>query len=374
MSLTMAGVDSALQTVAKIFNNFKDATSYYSNNSLPDVTKLTRVEPLVIISKDCMNLEYCGAIQQSMLTIFCAHYLQSIDFMCKVQNVNVVKILDRLNPNRDESGFLLTERVSRESASLSQESFKWSLDKAKQRSLSLEHSEDTLKANRELVDLSVGKQLNVELILPQTDKTGENLAGAEPQVVELMVNVRLIASSVPNNTLVHLLGRGASENEFTERFQTWLSRSGRIRFVQDLIFCQDLIDEAKRAAISDKSGTMQEVLRRVANAKKYGVMTKNPSMAAASSMYVISKAIAQEVEAKVGSLKNAKAREVVFDKTYAMVIAVVDPEWESVTFYTRGIEKGSEVSVRELKTASQRKGTDIADVMKMMSAGSQLSL
>lgn len=374
MSLTMAGVDSALQTVAKIFNNFKDATAYYSNQSLPDVTKLTRVEPLVIISKDCMTLEYCGAIQQSLLTIFCAHYLQSIDFMCKVQNVNVVKILDRLNPNRDESGFLMTERVSRESATLSQESFKWSLDQAKNRLLSLEHSEDTLKANRELVDLSIGKQLNVQLVVPQTDKSGNNLAGSEPQTIDLMVNVRLIASSVPNATLVHLLSRGAPENDFTERFQTWLSRSGRIRFVQDLIFCQDLIDEAKRAAIADKSGTMQEVIRRVANAKKYGVLTKNPSMAAASSLYVISKAIAQEIEAKVGSFRNAKARESVFDKTYAMVIAVVDPEWENVTFYTRGIEKGTEVSVRELKTAAQRKGTDIADVMKMLSVGSQLSL
>lgn len=374
MSLTMAGVDSALQTVAKIFNNFKDATAYYSNQSLPDVTKLTRVEPLVIISKDCMTLEYCGAIQQSLLTIFCAHYLQSIDFMCKVQNVNVVKILDRLNPNRDESGFLMTERVSRESATLSQESFKWSLDQAKNRLLSLEHSEDTLKANRELVDLSIGKQLNVQLVVPQTDKSGNNLPGSEPQVIDLMVNVRLIASSVPNATLVHLLSRGAPENDFTERFQTWLSRSGRIRFVQDLIFCQDLIDEAKRAAIADKSGTMQEVIRRVANAKKYGVLTKNPSMAAASSLYVISKAIAQEIEAKVGSFRNAKARESVFDKTYAMVIAVVDPEWENVTFYTRGIEKGTEVSVRELKTAAQRKGTDIADVMKMLSVGSQLSL
>lgn len=374
MSLTMAGVDSALQTVAKIFNNFKDATAYYSNQSLPDVTKLTRVEPLVIISKDCMTLEYCGAIQQSLLTIFCAHYLQSIDFMCKVQNVNVVKILDRLNPNRDESGFLMTERVSRESATLSQESFKWSLDQAKNRLLSLEHSEDTLKANRELVDLSIGKQLNVQLVVPQTDKSGNNLPGSEPQTIDLMVNVRLIASSVPNATLVHLLSRGAPENDFTERFQTWLSRSGRIRFVQDLIFCQDLIDEAKRAAIADKSGTMQEVIRRVANAKKYGVLTKNPSMAAASSLYVISKAIAQEIEAKVGSFRNAKARESVFDKTYAMVIAVVDPEWENVTFYTRGIEKGTEVSVRELKSAAQRKGTDIADVMKMLSVGSQLSL
>lgn len=381
MSLTMAGVDSAIQTVARIISDFRDASMYYSSQSLPEVTKLTRVEPLVILSKDCVNLEYAGAIQQSLLNIFSAHWLQSIDMLTKVQNVNVVRILDALNPNRDGSGFLLSERVTRESAStseprdLSQEKYKWSLDASRDRVMSMEADNDNIKASQELVNLSVGKLLNVEIQVPQTTKAGVSIPESEYQCITLAVQVRLIASSVPNVTLTHLLSQGTMENDFTERFQTWLSGSGRIRFVQDLMFCQDLIDEAKRAAIADKSGTMQEVFRRVANAKKYGVITKNPSLAAASSIYVISQEIADAIEAKVGRFsRDPKALDRMFDKTYAMVIAVVRPDWETVTFYTRGLDKGTEVSVKELKSAAQRKGTDITDIMKMMAAGSQLSL
>ena len=53
-----------------------------------------------------------------------------------------------------------------------------------------------------------------------------------------------------------------------------------------------------------------------------------------------------------------------------MVIAVVDRDYERVTFYTRGIDASTDVSVRELKAANKTKdSTDIADILKQITSG-----
>ena len=52
-------VNTTLQAVAKLINDVRNnVTNYYTTKSLAEVTKLTRVEPLTIVSKDCVNLEY----------------------------------------------------------------------------------------------------------------------------------------------------------------------------------------------------------------------------------------------------------------------------------------------------------------------------
>ena len=56
-----------------------------------------------------------------------------------------------------------------------------------------------------------------------------------------------------------------------------------------------------------------------------------------------------------------------------MLIAVVDKEWGRVTFYTRGITAGTDVSFKEIKAANKSKGIDPMDVMKNMLAGNPVS-
>jgi hypothetical protein len=67
-----------------------------------------------------------------------------------------------------------------------------------------------------------------------------------------------------------------------------------------MIFCQDVIDEYKRAMMMDDTGTMQEMIRRVNNAKKFGILTKNPSLVASSNLFVISEEVARSIESELG--------------------------------------------------------------------------
>jgi hypothetical protein len=224
---------------------------------------------------------------------------------------------------------------------------------------------DPAEVITDISNLSVGKLVNITITY---NKSVEGVKDDSASAVTIPVNFRLMVSSVPNSTIAHLLAVHQDESSLVERFHAW--RSGRISFIKDLIFCQDLIDEHKRAMIGDESGTMLEIMRRVNNSKKYGVITKNPSLVSASNLFVITEEIARDLEGKLGGrLTNFKTREQAFQNTYAMVIVVIDREWQRVTFYTRGIQSYTDMSYKELKSAGKDKGPDIMDILKSLNTG-----
>lgn len=366
-------INTTLQSVAKVVNEIKtNVANYYTNRSLSDITKLTRVEPLAIVSKDCVNLEYMPYVMNSLLSMFAGHYLRAVDMLTKVNDVEVIKVLDRLNPDRDETGFLLSEQVSRESAgSFSMESCRHSLTvnsltmNGQPIITGLAMEDDNSKLLNETVNLSVGKQFLVDITF---NKERDGIKDEKVSSVKIPVNIRLLASVIPDNSIMKLLTYKTDDESVVERFHSW--RAGRISFIRDLIFCQDLIDEYKRATIGDETNTLQEIVRRVNNAKKYGLLTKNPSLVSASNLFVISEEVARNIESKLGGkLSNSKVREKAFENTYAMIIAVVEREWKRVTFYTRGVSAGTDVSIDEIKMSSKGKGPDIVDMMRAMQMG-----
>lgn len=371
-------INTTLTTVAKFINDVRDNINYYSTRSLSDATKLTRVEPLTILSKDLINLEYMPDVQQSLLSLFSAYYLQAISVLTTINNVEVVKVLDRLNPNRDETGWLM--QTSLESASIREmalESYEYALPGTQ--GVALEDKNDNADQISILSNLSVGKLLNVQIAYnANTEETGTTEKEdnkdkvRRPQAVSIPVQVRLLASVIPNSTITHLLALKTEDNGIVERFHAW--RAGRIGFIKDLIFCQDLVDEYKKALVQDETDTLQEILRRVNNAKKFGLLTKNPSLVSASNLFVISEQVAKDIEQRLGGkLSNPRIRQKAFENTYAMIIVVVDREWERVTFYTRGVASSTDLSIKEIKNSSKGKGQDVMDIFRAMQLGAPVS-
>ena len=385
--MILSDVGTALQKITQVLTYIKsNITNYYDDTSLSDVTKLTRVEPLTIISKDLINLEYMPDVANSLLSIFAGYYLQAVAMLTRVNDIEVVKILDRLNPNRDGSGLLLSTESRQDlvKRNLVLESYKHKLPGTG--TIALEAMGDqpvTTDDVNSISNLSIGKLINVEILYSKGDSEDQSMFNTnmpkskddltndktKARKVIIPIAIRLLASVIPNATITNLLALKGQDHSLMERYHAW--RSGRISFIKDLIFCQDLIDEYKRTMIGDDSGTMLEILRRVNNAKKFGLLTKNPSLVAASNIFVISEEVARELESKLGGkLSSTRTRNKAFENTYAMIIAVVDREWERVTFYVRGIDQGTSVSIKEIRAVSKNKnGPDIGDLLKAMSQG-----
>jgi hypothetical protein len=360
-----------LHKIGDLANVFNKAKGSYQTISLAEVTKIARVEPLTIISKDCLQLEYLPDVLQSMVNIFTGYYLQAIALQTKIDNVNIRKVLDRLNPDRD---FLMPSFESfKDIQTISIENYKFKLPKPGMEAFEVSESsklerelpdpafstgdasKDSYKVLSEMTNLAVGKMIEV------TIQSGE-------QKVKIPVKINLAPAQLTNQSIVHILALKTEDNSIVERFHKW--RSGRIDFIKDLIFCQDLIDEHKRALMKDEGGVYTEIIKRANNAKKFGALTVNPSLVSASNIFVISETVAREVEQKLGGkLSNPRVRQLAFENTYAMIIAVIDRDFERVTFYHRGIAAPTDVSIRDIKSSNKTKGPDIMDVLKSLNVG-----
>jgi hypothetical protein len=79
--------------------------------SLIDVVDAGRVEPLVLVDNVCANLDYSSEIMQSLLSIFSGYYLQAVAALGEVGGVEVIRVLDKLSPNRKFNIDVITDHV-----------------------------------------------------------------------------------------------------------------------------------------------------------------------------------------------------------------------------------------------------------------------
>lgn len=373
----------------------------YANSSthgLSEATRAARVEPLTLISKNCLPLEYLSDVNQGLLDLFIGYYLQAVALLSTIENVKVVRLLDKLNPDRDLNEIMLFESY-KEKVYVAAESFKYklpavgeqvdvllgNLERAIEAASILdtavsipepgEEYEDRTKlgsyvANKssgshqlnEAADLSSGKLINVTLKMNSEEAT-------------VPVSFRLASTITPFSVIKNICTYHKDDNTFIERYHAW--RSGRISLIKDLVLCQDLIDERKKLLMSDKDNAFSEIIKRANNNKKFGLLSDNPSLATASNIFVITSDEANEIGATLGGRFGSKlVMRKIFDNSYAMIICVIDPDWEMVSYYTRGITHPTEVSVKDIKKRAKGKdgSSDILNILKSYNLGNTPNL
>ncbi len=357
--------DIGLGTIRKIADLWAGAKS----DSLIDYTQVARVEPIVLIDTDCMYVESLPDIMQSNLSIFAGYYMQAFNISATVGKIEVTRHLDKLNPSRnpvnsaaDSAGWLLAQesykhRLPMPGNQLAMEGEQTDLAEARSETI---NGRDTTKELKELSNLSVGKMLSVEL----TDGLHK---------ATITVAVRLMASSLPSSNLVHILSLGSEDTSAKERYHGW--KSGRLEFIRDLVFCQDLIDAHRKNLMADKDGIYTTLLKRQRANQLSTIVSANPSVATASNIVVLSSETAKQLEMQInGKLADFKTREKVFKTTYIMIMVIIDKQFDRVTYYHRGINMPTEVSVRDIKAANKGAGPDVSDILRAYQVGNSPSL
>lgn len=343
-------------------------------DSLIRFTKSTRVEPIALVDQRLSHLPFMTDVMQSLSSIFTGYYLQAVALAVNVGSVNVVKLLDALNPSRDVHDAAAThivDRLNEKPGMLSMESYRYGLPvpgeaigleafgdtlptvNAKNNAFST--GKDTAKAVNEAVNLSVGKLIEVTV-----EDDGKKAM--------FPIMIRLISSIVGSDTLVHILGDGSRNVSYKERYHAW--RAGQLEFIRDLVLCQDLIDEHRAALMKDKSGVYAEILNRRTGNSAANFFSGSASVGTASNLVILSKQTVKELEASIeGRISNFATREKIFKNTYIMILVVIDTEWEQITFYHRGIAIPTEMSLKELKTANKGTGPDVGEILKAYQLG-----
>lgn len=213
---------------------------------------------------------------------------------------------------------------------------------------------DTAVTLKELANLSVGKQFEVTF-----EKDGNK------QPVQL--SVRLMVTNTDRGSIKNIISMGSMNNTLKERIIR--ARAGQLGWFKDLILCNDLIDEARRTRIKDKSGFFEHMMRKRSKNFLSGLLSMSPSINNASAVIIMSNDTAKEAALELGGdLSQFSIRQKVFEVTQTMLIFVVDTQWETVTIYHRGLDRFNELRVNELKRANGRSDSNVEEILRAYSA------
>lgn len=317
------------------------------SSSYIEYTRSTRVEPLTVIDTSASMHPDIDVVLNSTLNIISSYYLQAVHLSIGVENVDIMRTLDKLNPNRDPFESASSSRYLDHMTTTS-------IEGNVPKSMFTMLNDSNVKTLNDASNLSIGKLLNVKV------KNGNNEAS-------FPVNVRLISRIVPPEILANLSGDAQKDASLKERY--YLLKSNQIRFVKDFILCEDMISEHKKMLIEDSSGIYRSRSRARANNKLSAILSGQPSVATASSVVVMTSDTAKIVENRSrGRLSNERHRNKIFDNNLAMIIAVIDTDLDAVTFYYRSIPDSTTVSIKELRRVNRGKGgPDILEVLNALS-------
>lgn len=354
---------SLIQTVTDFTQMVKTA-GQMNNSSLIEQTKPARVEPLVLVDETVRQVPWLTDVMNVLTNTIAGYYMRAVSLVGTVGNVgsvDVIKTLDRLNPSRS----MLASLEGFDEVTSSEDSYKYSLptpfETPMHTGVSVE-SEGGGNATvvKEDFNLAVGKEIEVTI----------ESAGVKKRIP---VNVRLITVVTSSISIINHLESMVTGKKLADRWEG--VKSGRLRFVRDFILCQDLIDNYRTARMKDTNDAFGPIIARKNQNAVAAMLSGNVSLATASNVLVMSKSTVKALEAKTGlRLSDYRSREKYFKATYTMIFAVVDSQYETVTFYHRSIEAPTELSNTELRSAGKGGGPDITGILQAYKLGNSPSL
>jgi hypothetical protein len=183
------------------------------------------------------------------------------------------------------------------------------------------------------------------------------------------VTIRLRVASMPSSVMTQTLAVGGKDVTFGSRYRAWRARE--IKFWSDFVLQMDRVDAHRAAMMKDETGYYKTVYARDQSNKLVSAILKDgPSISTASAILVLDSKTATELERKInGRLEDFKTRQAIFGHTFSMLMAVVDPDWESVTIYTRGIDMPTKLTARDIRTAGKSDSKELMDILKSYSLG-----
>lgn len=361
---------SPLAAIGKIADSIRSMRS----DSLIEYTQSTRVEPIVLIDHTIAHLDIMTEVNLSLTSLYAAYYLQAVAISTNINNIEVMKVLEKLNPSRDpisSFGNLISLESRNHKPSLALPGFGIeSRNPARltagteaaigqdlltpEEIINATNSEMTTETQKKIAELtmnlSTGILLNVQIQVDDHSAT-------------IPVSVRLITSLTKSDVIRQMISYSAKDKTLKARYRGYMT--GELG-MKDLMFATDLIDAHRQQLKSDNSGNYAEIIRRKNKNRISGLLSGNPSVATASNIVVMSKDTLKDIEGDIGGrLSHYKTRERIFKDTFLILMVVVDAEWETVTIYHRNTPVPTETSFKNLKNIKTSGGMDVKEMLAM---------
>lgn len=367
----------------EIAQKISQGSAILKGKSPVDIANACRVEPMCLVDERILHWTHLPVVMQTNLDLFTGYWAQAANALLNVTAIETMKVLDALNPNRDAAnafiglGWDYLEKASTESLSAAaKDSYKctlpspvklWGLDaytkESNEKATINGQAQIDIKELKEVANLAVGKMFTIR----STTKVRE---GDKDVVVNepMYVTVRLLPAPTGASTIVDILSLNAEDLSITHRIKLW--NMGQIEFINGVILMQDVIDNHRKALLNDKNGHYREIMSRRRNATGAALATGRVSIGAASNIIITCEQTLKDFQRRTGlSFDDFKTRQNVFDETYAMIVTVIDPDWETVNVYVRDRKEVATYRIADLKSANRGSGADVTEIMKAFIQG-----
>ena len=388
-----------------------------TSNSMTQYTKSTRSEPITMIDTSISNMEELPDLMMTLTSIYAAMYAQSFSIAInqEIGNIKVLQTLDQINPNRSKMEGVLALAsglsVGLESNHLMLPDYK-NLGKKQESVISfeavkvkgstrtawgaltngVETDENKLDEDGNPVYGEDGKVIRVasnrkgpghSTDIESITKFMTNLSTgilfevtveADGRKVSIPISVRLLANQMSPSIMTSLFTAAVKNRTAKERYREW--RAGGLALWNDVILCKDIARENRRNLIKDTSGMYSEVLRRKSSNQITGALSGNPSISQISNILIVSDETVALFERESGKkLKAPGVRDLIFNNTQTLILAVVNRNRETVTLYYHDISVPTTVTFRDLKgTGGKGGGPDVMEIIKAFQMGNGINL
>ena len=412
-------LDTLITATIDLLKKYPKLARAASSNSMTQYTKSTRTEPITMIDSTLSSMEELPELMVTLTSIYAAMYAQSFSIAInqEIGDIKVLQTLDQINPNRSKmegvlalaSGF----NVSSESNALTLPNYRNDITSPAS-TISFEANYDVSSKNRgahgiltngrDVSELKLddkGKPIKddnggYERVDPEFAKASHgadiesitkfmtNLSTgllfevkveSDGRSVKIPISVRLLANKMAPDIMVSLFTAAVKNRTAKERYREW--RSGGLSLWNDVILCKDILRENRKNLIKDSSGMFNEVLRRKSTNQMVGAMSGNPSISQISNILIVSSETIDRFERDSNKkIKNAGTRDLIFNNTQTLVLAVVNRTRETVTFYYHDISVPTTVTFKELKSAGGGGGSspDVMEIIKAFQMGNGINL
>lgn len=331
--------------------------------SLVEYTRGTRAEFVTLLEDSLSALPHIDVILQNSLSLCTAYYLQAAAVDTTVSGVRVVDRLNKINPNRYGSvGKVISATMEGIDDDAELPNY-LSMEAAGTPAAKVEgyggvvggKLGDTIKAYDSMI---VGKNVEVSII--------EN-----GQKAVIPVTVRLNVLGASGNEITDILA--LASGDVASKVYNYRFRPGTLAAIREMLLCDNQVNLHRKTLLKEKSGFYAATLKRRAENKLAALASGEVSLAAASSIIIISKETQLKVEAALGGkLDNDRIREIIFQTTSSMILIVVDTKWEEITMYVKSQDLPYEAPVSRLKQLNKDGGEGILDAMQKLLAGKPL--
>ena len=157
--------------------------------------------------------------------------------------------------------------------------------------------------------------------------------------------------------------------------QRWMqARAGEIATIRDLVLGQDLRKKRFKALKNDKTGALKDMMDRQSNAlanswMKLAFLTPERQNIA-NTILIFDKATFDRACSNAGlNFKDYNSRQKFFNKTFAMMLCVVDPMYNKIDMYYHGLPAISTFTFEQMKRNAKSEAVDLLSVMKNYAQG-----